>query len=167
MSMLSFYNDGDTKVNSLNTDSENEKSYNNIREKLLELRRNRFGYNEVPPVRFINNTAIISFDQFKTGTKEEISSPDAYKHDTYEFMKYVMKEIKKRGKTIKNIVMDLSLNGGGSVAAMMRALGFLTNRQIETYDYDTLEKMIYETIYKVDTNGDGKYNLADGYPEYK
>lgn len=167
MSMLSFYNDGDTKVNSLNTDSENEKSYNNIREKLLELRRNRFGYNEVPPVRLINNTAIISFDQFKTGTKEEISSPDAYKHDTYEFMKYVMKEIKKRGKTIKNIVMDLSLNGGGSVAAMMRALGFLTNRQIETYDYDTLEKMIYETVYKVDTNGDGKYNLADGYPEYK
>ena len=173
LSMLSFYNDANKKVNSLDTSSENEKSYNEIKEKLTQLRRKRFGYgwhwryyDGVPPVRFINNTAIVSFDQFKTGTKEEIWRLDAYKYDTYEFMKYVMNEIKKREETIKNIVIDLSLNGGGSVAAMIRALGFLTNKPIETYDYDTLQKLIYELKTKVDTNGDGYFNSADGYPEY-
>ncbi|WP_412031560.1 S41 family peptidase [Metamycoplasma buccale] len=170
MSMLSFYNDANTKVSSLNTMSSNSEQYRKILSKLIDLRKRRFYYGNVPPVRFVGNTAIISFDEFKTGTKNELAEPDAYKYDTYELMKYAMKEIKEysmRNTPIKNIVVDLSLNGGGNVAAMYRALGFLTKKPIEDYDYNTLSKTISERKFRVDTDGNGRYNNLDGYPEYK
>ena len=167
LSMLSFYNDKTKKVSSLDLKSANEIEYDKVRNKLKQARRNRFGSeNNVPPVRFINETAIVSFDSFKTGTNEEIQKSDAYKYDTYEFMHYVMKEIKKRGNKIKNIVIDLSLNGGGNVGAMLRALGFLTNKPIEEYEYDTLSKIISREKIMIDTNKDRNYDFLDGYPEY-
>ncbi|PZW01543.1 hypothetical protein [Metamycoplasma auris] len=92
-----------------------------------------FGPNDY--IRYHGNTAIVTTLGFEDGTKDEIAKEnEAWKHDTYFLMRHLMKQIEERNKKaknkekegnkelkeIKNIVLDLSLNGGGSVNSMVR-----------------------------------------------
>lgn len=121
-------------------------------------------------VRYVDNLAIITFDSFKTGTRNELFSDghlrdDAWKYDTYYFMRKCMEEIKTH-TNVTNILIDLSLNGGGNVAAMIRALGFITDKNINYNVYDTLADYYSIQSFKVDTDGDGSYT-NDSYDTYK
>lgn len=62
--------------------------------------------------------------------------------------------------------MDLSLNVGGSIAAMERVLGFLTDEVLLDYRYNTLTNEYSCCHFKVDINGDGYYD-NDSYNEYR
>ncbi|ENY68478.1 Hypothetical protein, predicted lipoprotein [Metamycoplasma auris 15026] len=112
-------------------------------------------------IRFHNETAIISIFNFLDATNEQINKDDTWKYDTYFLMQELMHLIKKRNmqalsnnqKQIKNIILDLSLNGGGSVFAMIKTLGFLTNKHIVSHDYFALDKISINSNYKVDVYG--------------
>ncbi|SYV90213.1 Periplasmic protease, partial [Metamycoplasma alkalescens] len=80
----------------------------------------------------------------------------------YEFMKKV-----KEKETVKNILVDLSMNGGGSVYAMIRALGFMTNKQILNREYNELNKIASITKANVDTQKSDEFKPHDYDQKYK
>lgn len=113
-------------------------------------------------------TARIIFDEFKSGTIDENNSNEAWRYDTYWLLDRAIKSLQQRdsGHKIKNIILDISLNGGGSTIALQKALGFLSNNKINLWTQDTLDKTYDEVKFKVDTNQDNRYNDDDGYGQY-
>lgn len=128
-------------------------------------------------VRFAGDTAIIYLDAFKAGSDEQIYnedgtvSEDAMQHDTYFFMRYAMDRIAEHDResetTTRNVVLDLAWNGGGSIAAMWRALGFLTDEPIEYLTRSTISGATSAEYYAVDADGDGDFTDDDAYDQYK
>ncbi|PZV98714.1 S41 family peptidase [Metamycoplasma auris] len=117
-------------------------------------------------IRFHNQTAIISIFNFIDSTQEQGSRRDAWKYDTYYLIKELMELVERRNKLfrrnghqeIKNIVLDLSRNGGGSVLAMIRTLGFLTNQKITAHDYNALDKISIDSHYSVDVFANNQFH---------
>ena len=122
-------------------------------------------------VRYKENTAIITLNSFRTGSHNEIySSQDelsenAWKYDSYYFMRKCLKEIETKGN-VSDIVLDLSLNGGGNIGAMYRVLGFITDQKILSPSYNFLSHNYEISKIYVDTDGDGNYS-NDVYDNYK
>ncbi|PYF43083.1 S41 family peptidase [Metamycoplasma alkalescens] len=143
--------------------------FNNNRESLVKQFEEKFKkkISEFQPedyIRYHGNTAIVTLLRFKDGTAEEIASKDAWKHDTYFLMRHLMAEVAKKPE-IKNIVLDIAINGGGSVLSMIRTLGFMTDKPILNREYNVLDQRADLSKSKVDTNGDGKYD-GDAYDKY-
>ena len=128
-------------------------------------------FGNVLPVRYEGNTAFINLLSFDLGWDDMIYDenhnlkPDAWRYDTYEFMYYVMADIKAH-QEVKNIVIDLTQNGGGYIVTMIKALGFLTKEDVKIANLDMLTGYRSMDFYRVDTNKDGLYDELDGYPEY-
>ena len=119
----------------------------------------------ISPVRYSGDTAIITFDSFLTGDRVANNKPDSYKYDTFKFFQYVMSDIKNHSE-VNDILIDLSLNGGGNIAAMIRALGFITDDNIYYYLTDTLTTSNTKAAFQVDTDGNGAYT-GDAYTNYR
>ncbi|WP_373437713.1 S41 family peptidase [Metamycoplasma equirhinis] len=115
-------------------------------------------------IRYHGNTAIVTLFGFKDGTDEQKKSPDAWKHDTYFLMRKLMRELKKRPE-IKNIVLDLAINGGGSVSSMCSVMGFMTDEPILNREYDILNRRHDLSAYDVDTDGVNG-SAFDAYTQY-
>ena len=71
----------------------------------------------------------------------------------------------KANPLVKNIVVDLSRNGGGNGAAMYKALGFLKQQVYASVKNEIMGLTVTYSI-SVDTNLDGKYNSSDSYSNY-
>ncbi len=168
---FSFYNYKDDTYDKKSYYGEFWNKYYDSRALLMEDRKNKLG-EDIPLVRYINNKAIITFDSFKTGLEDEIYNKDgsirddAYLYDTHELMKKCMNEIGNHDE-VNKIIIDLSLNGGGNVGALYRALGYLTNNDIQVSSYNSLSGECLTTYYKVDVNEDGNYDENDAYTQYK
>lgn len=137
---------------------------------LRKIRRAILAGDESKIVNFHNDTAIIYLDQFNVGTNEQLNSEQAYKYDSFSLMSKALKEIEKYSKNthkINKIILDLSINGGGSIAAMEKVAGFMTNKTQRLYFYETINKLLTYSEFKVDTNQDGNYDENDGYGQYK
>ncbi|WP_369016591.1 S41 family peptidase [Metamycoplasma hominis] len=95
------------------------------------------------------------------------STNKGFSEDTYLGFANAMKLIKKnlRNMKIKNIIVDLSTNGGGDMGAMQRGLGFITDEPILNKTYNRLNEEINIRSVEVDTDGDGNYK-NDAYSEY-
>ena len=125
-------------------------------------RKNTFGENGPDAVRFYNDLAIITFDGFETGENEFIFDDngnvkeDAYLYDTFYLFKYAFEKIEEKGN-IKSVIFDVSLNGGGNLAALIRTLAFLTNNGINIASSNCLNGRIISSQYKVDIDEDGSY----------
>ncbi|MDI3351607.1 S41 family peptidase [Mycoplasmopsis arginini] len=115
-------------------------------------------------IRYHGNTAIVTLLQFEDGTQENIQGPDAWKYDTYFLMRHLMSEVSKKPE-IKNIVLDIAINGGGSVNSMIRTLGFMTDKPILNREFDILNRRGDLSKSKVDTDGDNNYD-GDAYEKY-
>lgn len=147
------------------------KEHTKVRKQLAEQRKNRNLSDDEKMVRFHNDMAIITLNSFTVGTIEQLKGPDAWKHDSYSYMKKAMEKIeeynKKNGGKIKKVILDLSLNGGGTIVAMWKVIGFMTNKPIYMWDQEILNQWVYERYANIDTNGDDKYDDKDGFPQYK
>lgn len=123
-------------------------------------------------IRYIDDYgfAIITLNSFDVGTINQVKNKDgsikddAWRYDSYYFMKAVMQHIENK-QNIKDIVIDLSTNGGGSLAALERVIGFLTDEDIKISMRDTLQNSYEVGAFKIDTDGDGKYD-NDAYDKY-
>lgn len=121
-------------------------------------------------VRFIGDTAIITFDSFQTAATKDVKDEDgniledAKDKDSYYYMLYCLDLIEKHGG-IKNIVMDTTLNGGGNVGAMLRVLGFFI-RDVYTDNYYKGFGYKTSSCYNVDTDLDGDVDDDDLYDQY-
>lgn len=109
-----------------------------------------------------NTTAILHFDSFQVGTKDQINGPDPWKFDTYELFKYFFREISAKPSVTK-VVIDLSTNGGGTLGAMIKSLGYLTDNDIILAYTDSQTNLQVYQNYRVDVNGDEQYSSNESY----
>ena len=115
------------------------------------------------------DTCIIYFEGFK----EDLTRPESFytklptKDDldtsSFGLFYYAFNKIKENGN-IKKVVIDLSNNSGGSAAALVATLGFLSDDGEVTITYrDFLNGNYCTENYHVDTNLDGQFDDEDGY----
>ena len=109
----------------------------------------------VPGYEEIEDTAFVTFDSFtfERNPEEyyELEDPDNPK-DTAELILYAHRRITRPDSPIKNIVLDLSLNGGGnSDAAIVAASWFTGEAKIALRDPNTGAETI--AAYRTDLNG--------------
>ncbi|QBF34621.1 hypothetical protein EG856_01630 [Mycoplasmopsis phocirhinis] len=114
-----------------------------------------------------NTTAYIIPPAFAVGTKRaiETENPSA---DTFILFKKSFELIEQNNQKpestkIKNVVIDLSLNGGGLTAALYKALGFLTNKPITNIEVNKLNGDFSIQEYDVDSNADDNFEDLDSY----
>ena len=72
----------------------------------------------------------------------------------------VLDLVNKNSKVVKNVVFDLTINGGGEIATLPFLSAFFSDDPIYTIK-DSYNGAIKEYHYKVDLNGDGKFGDAD------
>lgn len=114
-----------------------------------------------------NKTAMFAFDGFTFGTSEQVFNSDnsikedAYKYDTYICLIKYLTEIKNKGG-VENIILDISLNGGGTVGVMMKLLSLISknNKSAISYLEASTQELALATT-KIDINNDQVYDLDD------
>ncbi len=124
------------------------------------------------PVRFYDDTAIVVSD-YPIKTASYASTHDkngnlldeAYKADSFYYMKEMMNRIENRGG-VKHILLDLSRNGGGNMGAVFRMLGFLTDDKINYGAYRKIDGYAYSMGLKIDVDEDGNFDDDDSYSSY-
>lgn len=122
--------------------------------------------NGIPPYQEVEDTAYITFDEFAFDptADHKVLPTDAdlptLETDTIRLVQYAVNKITRAGSPIKNVVVDLSLNGGGAVftAAYLLA-AFLGTSSMASKDMITGAQSM--TNYKVDTNLDGVFDEKD------
>ena len=121
--------------------------------------RKAFYPDGVPGYMEIGDTAFITFDSFSMkhdDVKEyyQLESIDPIQ-DTFQLIAYANQQIRQENSPVKNIVIDLSLNGGGNAAAATFVISWFCGEAVLSLR-DTLTGS--ETIagYYADVNLDGK-----------
>ncbi len=119
-----------------------------------------------------DNTIIITIDSFNFPTYDYYQvkpnqnnySDDSFGILYYAFNTYIPSYEKKYNTKISNVVLDVTLNGGGYVDDCLGLLGFLSNDYYVTYqNYAT--KDISKTEFIVDTNLDKNFDDLDSYQD--
>ena len=130
--------------------------------KLLD-KRAEYYPNGVPAYEEIGDTAYITFDAFSLdiiaiGTLDFDDPSTIYGPITA--MAYALQKINRENSPIKNVVLDLSCNGGGTVdTAVVVISAFLGKSPISIENAKT--GALVTNYYKADTNFDGIYNSDD------
>lgn len=95
----------------------------------------------------------IDEDNYRIVTRSNMifSSPDGF---SAAFA--ILKHINKNANVVKNVVVDLTVNGGGMIAVVPYLAAFFTDDPCFVVK-DTLNKTVREYHYKIDLNGDGTY----------
>ena len=83
------------------------------------------------------------------------STPDGF---TTSF--FILKELNKNSKVVKNVVVDLTNNGGGLIATVPYLMAFFTDDPVYAIK-DINTGAIKEYHYKINLNGDDKYSEGD------
>src|SRR5574344_85796 len=109
-----------------------------------------------------NDTAVITFDQFATATSNYYTkaptAEDAAK-DTMALVSYANAQIASNS-AIKNVVLDLSLNGGGEIDAAAFLLSWMLGG-VTLHTMDPLDGAKASITYYGDTNFDGVFDSND------
>lgn len=109
------------------------------------------------------DTCMITLASFTTGSDEEVESDEAYKYDTFEFIKYVLDGL---NSNVRNVIIDVAQNGGGNVGALIRCLGFLSNDSVNYYSYNYLFNSATNVLMNIDVDKDDDYEDNDAYTQY-
>ncbi len=118
---------------------------------------------------YADDTAVIYFDAFNYDQHRDpsyyldpINEEDKAK-STFAFFHECFEDIKKH-EEVKNVVINISDNGGGSAAALIAVLGFLSeDGEVKITDMDMMAENYREECYHVDTNLDGIADDKDGF----
>ncbi len=127
--------------------------------------RDKYYPDGIPAYEEIGNTAYITFDQFMDRSPDidyfaQPTDKDNSEEDTIRLMQYAYQQILREGSPIENVVMDLSINGGGDTgtAEYVMAL-FLGQADLSTEN--TLSDAMTDAVYTIDTNLDGEFDEKD------
>jgi hypothetical protein len=117
------------------------------------------------------DTAFVTFDHFTglaadyyTNPVTEVpkieADPYASAPDTFAVVTYAHKQITRTDSPIKNVVIDLSCNGGGALDALAYISGWLMDKDILDVK-STASGIRAENYYEVDTNLDKQFDAKD------
>ncbi len=161
----SFYNSPDLLPGNWDLDktSDARKEYKRVQD-ILSPNSEAFYESTEPTYKGYGDTLMLYMPSFVTASSDQLNSEDSYLKDSYQFMKWALE--KNANSNYKNIVLDLSTNGGGNVAALLKVLGFMTNEDIVYANYDSLFKSKTTSNIKIDANDDDSFIDADAYDKY-
>lgn len=119
------------------------------------------------PYREVGNTAYITFDHFRASVGVDCYDPeveaaleDLIPVSTIALVSYANQQIKRPGSPVKNVVIDLSNNGGGQLDAAVFVISWVLGMdQFNTQD--TMSGAQYTARYRADVNLDGKITDDD------
>ena len=126
--------------------------------------------NGVPGYVEVDDTAFITFDSFTANVSTDyyITAPNETAADTVGLMLYSFAQITREGSPVKNVVLDLSNNGGGSTQAAAFVIGmFLGEGSISVQN--TLTGALVTENFRCDMNLDrafDEHDTLDGYNLY-
>ncbi|MDJ1647614.1 S41 family peptidase [Mycoplasma phocimorsus] len=104
-------------------------------------------------LEIIDNVAFIDISTFSLDVSNTI----------YNIMQKNMKTIQENN--IKNVVINISENGGGNVAEMETLADYFSNNEQYIDRFDNVTQEIIKIWIKTDTNEDAKFDSKDGFPE--
>ncbi|MCR5006967.1 MAG: S41 family peptidase [Oribacterium sp.] len=119
----------------------------------------------IPAYEEIWNTAYITFDHF-TDRKPEIdyfaepTDEDNSDADTIRLMQYACQQILRENSPVENVVMDLSINGGGDTCTAEYVMAVFLG-QADLSAKNTLSGAMTDAVYTIDTNLDGEFDEKD------
>ncbi|MCV3733923.1 S41 family peptidase [Mycoplasma enhydrae] len=145
--------------------SEEFKESTRISNKLKQARKTLQEQHDAKKFLIKDNTAYIIFDEFHAAADKDLKLPD-YGKDTFETIREKLDTIATKHPQVKNVVFDISQNGGGNIGAMLRTLGLLTNKDIKTHSLDTLWNINSTTTYQIDANKDNNFNDDDAFSQF-
>lgn len=112
----------------------------------------------VPGYEEVGDTAFVTFDNFsvKYNDYEEYYRLDSIDpaEDTIQLISYANRQIRREGSPVRNIVLDLSQNGGGNANAAVFAIHWFAGEAV-TALRDTLTGSQTITSYYADVDLDG------------
>ena len=144
-------------------------SRNQTRTQLNQYRAATYG--EAAPQKDVlisqdGKTALFSFDSFKFGTSEEVFNEDksikdtAKEHDTF-FLLIDTFNYLKNNTSVENVILDISLNGGGVLGVMLKLLALISKDNSSAITLQTETKQIFTYDPHCDINSDNKYDAND------
>ncbi len=128
-----------------------------------ETARAKFFPDKVPAYQEIGNTAYITFDHFvpiPDGVNYYKTAPTADAEDTIGIMIYAYSQIMREGSPVENVVLDLSLNGGGDADTAVFVISTFLGEGYGSVK-DTMTGALSTAVYNVDVNLDGKFDKND------
>ncbi len=131
--------------------------------------RNKAYPDGIPAYEEIGDTAYITFDVFTDPNAETdylapVTEADNSEKDTIWLIQYACSRILREGSPIKNVVLDLSANGGGAtIAAQYVMSAFLGEADFSTRN--TMTGAMSDAVYRTDTNLDGAFDEKDSFAE--
>ena len=160
----SFYGGKDSVKADLANGSTSVFNYYQVLNAYASIRAQHYKTTGVPAsYEEVGDTAYVTFDTFQLyaatsdyyTTKATIDS-----QDTIGIIQYAHSQIMRKDSPVQNVVLDLSNNTGGAVDAAVYALGwFLGDCTINIEN--TVTNATCSTQYKVDVNGDRKFDDND------
>lgn len=118
---------------------------------------------------YADDTAVIYFDAFKNDPERDLSfyldmpKEEDVAKSNFAFFYRCFEDIKKHDE-VKNVVINLSSNGGGDATGLISILGFLSkDGEVKFTNLDMTTNSYREEYYHVDTNIDGVADDKDGY----
>jgi hypothetical protein len=166
-----FYDGGHTRFSNLGVtagyNSENNKTASELVGKLderyrklikthQELSEKRGELNQKLTIQ--GQTAILRFDEFVTKDGEETTET------TFDLFKESFETI-KQNSAIKNVVFDVTLNGGGAASALGHAISFLTDDPLKLRVKNPVTGAVSQEAIKYDNDEDGDFDDNDSYQE--
>lgn len=118
----------------------------------------------------IGDTAFVTFDQFTALSGDYYAKPQSENMtvhddqlnpaDTFAVVEYAHSQIMKTDSIIKNVVIDLSCNGGGALDSLSYVAGWLQNYDVLDVR-SSINGMRAENYYSVDVNLDKTFDPKD------
>lgn len=165
-SFSSIFGDGNNNIDT-NVYSDRFLTLSRNASELSAIRKSHLG-DSISAFTTYSKTAIIRFDAFVSNYMSDFNPRTISNYvslDSFAMFYTYMKKIESID-TIENVVIDLSLNGGGAADACIALLGFLTN-DVKINSYCPLTGSKTTLHYSVDTNLDGNFNVKDVKTNYK
>ena len=134
-------------------------------DRIKKLKPKDFGSSRV---EIVGDTAFIYFEHFAQTLQESnfyyrLPDEEVYDDSTFGLFYDAFATIQKNSN-VKKVVIDLSHNGGGEVAALISILGFMSpDGEVNLTYFHTLNKNYCSEWYHVDTNLDGEFDARDGF----
>jgi hypothetical protein len=125
-------------------------------------RKAKMGDSVAPYEEVGGDTAIITFDEFLNPSADYYATEPTLenaKKDTFALVHYANAQIAKNS-AITNVVVDLSLNGGGAVDAAIYILSWMLGG-VTTHNLNPFDGARADVAYQGDINLDGVFDAQD------
>ena len=125
----------------------------------------RYVTNVTDYLKTSGETAVISFDSFALNASGTIPTAETIESDTastFGVLYHCFHEIEKN-TSIKNVILDVSLNSGGAAVALGETFGFLTDDDITFTIKNPVSGAITTEVVQYDTDFDGDFTDKDSY----